>query len=97
MQHMDILALYNRRREWIVEATYSQLAIRALDWFFDQPIFKSSDFVNLAGIPRPTANRILRMVREEGMLRVLRPASGRRPAILAFPELLNIAEGKEAF
>jgi Fic family protein len=94
---LEILALYNRRKDWIAELTHSQYAVRALDWFFAQPIFKTSDFVAGSGIPKPTANRIIREVREAGLLRELRPASGRRPAILAFSELLNIAEGEDAF
>ena len=92
-----ILKLYNERHDWIVEATHSQYGVRALDWIFSRPLFRASDFVNGAEIPRPTANRILRVLRDRGLLRMLVPASGRRPAILAFVELLNIAEGREAF
>jgi hypothetical protein len=64
---------------------------------FARPIFKSSDFVATAGIPAPTAGRILRVVRDAGCLRELRPASGRRAAVLGLVELLNIVEGREAF
>lgn len=92
-----ILALYRERKDWIVGVTRSQYAVRGLDWIFARPIFKTSDFVGSADIPRPTANRILREVRNNGLLREVRPASGRRAAILAFPELLNIVEGREAF
>ena len=92
-----ILSLYRRRKDWIVDVTRSQYAVRALDWMFSRPIFKSSDFVATADIPRPTANRIVRVVREQGLLKDLRPASGRRAAVLGFVELLNIVEGREAF
>jgi DNA-binding transcriptional ArsR family regulator len=64
---------------------------------FGRPIFKASDFVEKGGIPKPTATRILRVTREQGLLREVRQSSGRRSAVLAFPELLNIAEGREAF
>src|SRR3546814_21051574 len=74
--------------------TRSQYGVRALDWMFSRPIFRTSDFVAAADIPRPTANRILRLVRDEGLLRVLHPASGRRAAVLGFSELLNIAAGR---
>jgi Fic family protein len=93
----EILALYGARKDWIAEITRSQYAVRALDWFFGHPIFKTSDFVATAAIPRPTAIRILRLMRDGGLLREIRPSSGRRPAVLAFPELLNIAEGRAAF
>lgn len=91
--------LYTQRKDWIVEATRSQYGGRAIDWFFSHPIFVSSHFISDSDIPEPTAKRILRLVRGEGegLLRDLRPASGRRPAVLAFPELLNICEGRDAF
>lgn len=92
-----ILQLHQERRDWIVEATRSQYAVRALDWIFVRPIFKTPDFVDTSGIPSATARKIIRDLRDQGMLRELTPASGRAPAILAFPELLNIAEGRDAF
>lgn len=92
-----IHALYTARKDWMVEATRSQYGVRALDWFFSRPIFVASDFVAQADIPGPTARRILQLVRDNGLLREIRPASGRRPAVLAFPELLNICEGRDAF
>lgn len=92
-----ILTLYRTQKEWITDATRSQYAVRALDWIFTTPIFRSSDFVAHAGIPAPTANRIIRVAREQGLLRDIRPASGRRAAVLAFTGLLNIAEGRAAF
>lgn len=92
-----ILDLYRVRKDWIAEVTHSQYAVRALDWMFERPIFKSSDFVESADIPRPTATRILRVVRDNGLLRELRAASGRRSAVFAFSELLNLAEGRPAF
>ena len=93
----EILKLYNDRRVWIIEATRSQYGGRALDWIFNKPIFQASDFARNVNIPMPTARRILRILRECGMLREIREASGRRAAILAFTELLNIAEGQKVF
>ena len=94
---LEILKLYQDKKDWIAEVTRSQYAVRALDWMFVRPIFKTSDFIETADIPRPTASRILRVVRDGGLLRELRPASGRRPAVLMFGDLLNIAEGRDAF
>lgn len=95
----SIHALYNSRKEWMVEITRSQYSGRALDWFFTRPIFSASDFVAHVDIPEPTAKRILREVREaeKPLLKVVRPSSGRRAAVMAFPELLNICEGRAAF
>ncbi len=94
---LSILSLYNKRKEWIADLTRSQYAVRALDWFFAKPIFKTPDFVETSGIPKATANRIVREVKEEGILVEIRSGSGRRAAVLAFRELLNIAEGQEVF
>lgn len=92
-----IMDLYRDKKEWIAELTHSHHSVKALDWFFCRPIFKTPDFVVTSGIPRPTANRIVRLAREKGLLRTLRPQMGRRPATLVFPELLNIAEGQPVF
>ena len=92
-----ILKLHARLRDWIVDTTHSQYGVRALDWMFMRPIFQPPHFIESAEIPAPTARRIVRVLREHGMLRELRGSSGRRAATLAFAELLNIAEGKDAF
>ena len=89
-----ILNLYQSKKKWIIEKTHSQYAVRALDWFFNRPIFKTSDFVASVGIRKATAERIVRVARDEGLLTQLLPGSGRRPAILAFSDLINITEGR---
>jgi len=94
---MAILALYEMKKQEVIEFTRSQYAIRALDFIFDRPVFRSSDFVKHSEIPKPTAQRITRMLVDNELLAVWREPSGRQPAILAFTELLNIAEGKAAF
>lgn len=90
-----ILALYEEMKRRVPEMTRSQYAIRALDWVFERPIFRTSDFVASAGIPAPTARRFLGVLQRGGVLRVLAAGSGRRAAVLAFPALLNIADGRE--
>ncbi len=93
----DILSLYESMKDQIVSMTRSPYAIRALDWIFERPIFKSTDFVASAGIPRATARRLLDVLRNGGILRVIVPGSGRRAAVFVYPALLNVAEGKEFF
>ena len=89
-----ILELYSSMKLGIVEMTRSQFGVHALDFIFGQPIFKTSDFVAHAGIPVPTARRLIAVLQKEEVLTVLSPGSGRRAAILAFPALLNVAEGR---
>lgn len=62
--------------------THSQYAIHALDYIFAHPIFKASDFTGSKDIPTPTAKRILTVFRDNGLLKILREASGRRAAYL---------------
>ncbi|MCB1753493.1 MAG: Fic family protein [Gammaproteobacteria bacterium] len=92
-----ILELYNRMKGEIQSLTHSQYAIFALDWIFERPIFRSSDFTASPSIPKPTATRILGVLKEAGVLKELRSGSGRRAAVLQYPELLNLAEGHDAF
>jgi len=92
-----ILKLYNEKKTEMVDLTHSQYSLPALDWIFERPIFSSSDFVENAGIPAPTARRILSVFRETGLLTILVAPSGRRAGVYAFAALLNIAEGHDAF
>lgn len=92
-----ILALYEEMKRRIPEMTRSRYAVHALDWIFERPIFRSSDFVHTANIPEPTARRFLGVLQKGGIIRPLAAGSGRRASIMAFPTLLNIAEGGKVF
>ena len=92
-----ILELYGEMRRRVAGLTRSQYAMNALDWIFSQPIFASNYFIERTGIPKPTARRFLAVLREDGVIRTLVPASGRRAPVFAFPALLNIAEGRDVF
>lgn len=90
----SILDLYEHMKQRIVEITHSQFALQAIDALFAAPVFRSSEFIRKSEIPRQTAMTILRQLREHEILVEIRKARGRRSAIHAFPELLNIAEGR---
>ncbi len=92
-----ILDLYEKMKNRVMEITRSQYAILALDWIFERPIFSASHFRDRAGIPTSSVQRILVALREGEILRVIVPASGRQASVLVFPELLNIAEGRDLF
>ena len=91
-----ILNLYETRKGWIIEKTHSQYSVPCLDYMFQKPIFRASDFGRPQKVHRATARRILGEIRNELLLE-LKPASGPRSAVLAYSELLNIVEGKEVF
>ena len=82
----------------IQEATRSQYTVHLLDAIFGKPIFKASDLVQkLAtefGIHEKTTPGLLRQLKQAGILKELQAGSGRRSAILGFPKLINLAEGR---
>lgn len=93
----SILKLYEEKKKQIITLTRSQYAIHSLDFIFERPIFKSSAFVGCGSIPKPTATRVLAVLRENGVLKTLVEGKGRRAAVYAFSELLNICEGEDKF
>ena len=94
-----IQALYEDMKVAIQAATHSQYTVNVLDAIFSKPIFRSSDLAQQLfkefGIHEKTTPGLLRQMKNAGILRELRPGSGRRSATLCFPRLINLAEGKE--
>jgi Fic family protein len=93
----SIRHLYDETTHRIAEITRSQYAIHASEFLFKNPIFKASVFYTQPSMTSASGRRMLNLLQEKGFFREIRPASGRRPAVLAYRELLNIAEGKEVF
>jgi len=89
-----IIDLNRRMQAAVAQATHSEHAHSAVEFFFATPIFSSSHFVTASRIPRPTALRFLRVLREDGILSTMFRGSGPIPAFYSFSELLDIAEGR---
>ena len=90
-----ILALYDDMKGRVQTATHSQFTPAILDALFDRLIFRSSDFTERSGVPAGTAKTSLKQLRDVGILTVLQESRGRQPAVLAFTELVNLAEGRQ--
>lgn len=90
-----IQTLYEQMKLAIHEATHSQYTVHVLDAIFDRPIFATTDFIARTQIHKPTAMGLIRQLKAGNILNELRPGSGRRAAVLCFPALLNIAEGRQ--
>ena len=90
-----IINLSEEMKAKIEEVTHSQYSIRLLDAILDKPIFQTSHIVHKTGLAKQTITPLLRQLKNAGILVTLREPSGRRPGILAFPELLNIIEGHQ--
>ena len=98
--HQIVLAindLYARQKREVVDWSHSAYAVHALDWMYGRPIFKSTDFVASAGVPEPTAKRLLKVFRENSLFSVLIEGRGRRNSVFAMKDLLNTAEGGQVF
>ncbi|MGH6932186.1 MAG: Fic family protein [Dongiaceae bacterium] len=92
-----IIDLYTRLKKQVFELTHSQYAVPILDEIFRQPLFQSTN-IKLMVARKPTRQAIanlLRIFRENGILKVARAGRGRRAQILAFAELINLCEGKK--
>ena len=90
-----ILGLYNAMKKRVSEITQSQYSPAILDAIFHRPIFQTTDFVVRTEIPKPTAATVLKKLKDAGILVTVHEASGSRPAVLAFVELVNQAEGRK--
>ena len=65
---------------------------------FEQPVFSPVQLLRRAEMPsKQMIMSLLGRLRDAGILTVTRAASGRRPQILAFAELVNLCEGHEVF
>jgi Fic family protein len=88
-----IMKLYEDMKMKIQEITHSQYSVKLLDAIFNRPIFETASLVNQSGINKKTAMSLLKTIRDHNILTLLREASGRKPAVYCFPELLKITEG----
>lgn len=93
----EIIDLYNQMKERVRLATRSQHSVQIVDALFSQPIFRATDFCDRSGIAKPTAHNLLRTLSDVDVIKVIRTSSGSRPARYAFPELINITEGRKLF
>jgi hypothetical protein len=91
-----IIDLYEKLKARVLDLTHSQFAVPILDQIFERPLFQSSD-VKFTDGRRPTKQAIgglLRILRENGILEVVRAGRGRRAQVLAFTELIRLCEAR---
>lgn len=89
----QILGLYDRLKDEVLQLTNSRFAVPMLDVLFERPILSPSAFDGRSGIPtKPAVMSFLEILKKAGILSVIIEASGRRSQVLAFDELLTICE-----
>ncbi len=85
-----ITELYDEMKEPFREMSGSKWHIAAQDCIFENPVFKNSQLIKRSGMPKHVAIRITKLLYENGLLRELIPASGRRGALYMFEPLMEI-------
>ncbi|MEO0485533.1 MAG: Fic/DOC family N-terminal domain-containing protein [Pseudomonadota bacterium] len=86
----NITELYEEMKAPFREMSGSKWHIAAQDSIFENPVFKNSQLIKRSGMPKHVAVRITRLLHEGGLLREVRPASGRRGAMYMFEPLMDI-------
>lgn len=89
----DIHSLYENTRAALLAKSGSAHADAAVRCLFYGAIFPGNVFTRMGGLTEATARRLLKLMKDEGIVMEMNPSRGSRPAILVFPELLKITEG----
>ena len=87
---IEINELYEDMKDVFRELLASRWTTVAQDYIFSQPIFRNNRFTQRSGIPKQTAAKFTKMLAEQGLLKELVPASGRRAAMYMFEPLMQI-------
>ena len=86
-----MIDLYNSLKVKIDRLTGARHTVQTLDWIFRTPIFASSHFFRTSGIPSGSGRSIVQILVREKILTEIVGATGSRPAIISFDEVLQIA------
>ncbi len=86
----SIHALYEEMKRTFSETLSSKWSVRALDYVFTNPVFRNNKFTRASGIPVATAARFTKAMLDNGIIRTLEEASGRRPALYVFEPLMDL-------
>ncbi len=86
----NIRALYEEMKQRFSDVLSSKWSVTALDFVFTNPVFRNNKFTSNSGISAATAARFTRTLLDEGIIRTVEEASGRRPALYSFEPLMNL-------
>jgi Fic family protein len=87
-----VYELYKRVTEYLANTVRSDNAVKIAPHLFSMPIFPTTIFTNYAGLTPTTAKRVINALKQEQIVIEIEPHRGSKPAVLAFPELLEIVE-----
>lgn len=88
-----ILNLYEETKSRAIRNMRSRFAVPMLDAVFEHVFLNSTQLANRPNFPsRPVVIKLLKSMADSKIIEVVVPAAGRRPMIVACPELLAICE-----
>jgi Fic family protein len=82
--------LYETMKDTFRELLASKWSVKALDFIFENPVFRNSRFTGQSGIPHAGANKFTKILLDNGLLIPVQEASGRRSALYRFEPLMEI-------
>jgi len=85
-----IKELYDSLKGPIGEILSSKYSMIALDFLFTYPVFRNNRLTSHPEIPTGTAARFAPALCEKGLLTLLEPAAGRRPALYSFEPMMKL-------
>lgn len=86
----QIRSLYDEMKRVFAEVLSSKWSIEALDFVFTFPVFTVSRFKEKSGVPAASSARFTTLLLEKDLIRKVREASGRKPAVYAFEPLMRL-------
>lgn len=86
----SIKALYESLKGPVSDLLSSKHSLAVLDFMFTNPVFRNNRLTHKSGIPAASAARFAPILCENGFLKVLEPASGRRPALYSFEPMMEL-------
>ena len=95
----QIMNLYGEMKSKVQDVTHSQYSVFLLDAIFNKPVFTTSGYADELesqhNVHSQTTLSLLRKLKKYNIIRELRSGTGRRAAVLCFPALVNLVEGRE--
>ena len=90
-----IFNLYENTLDFIMNVVRSDNAARITPHLFRMAIFPSSIFTKDAGLSEGTSRRLIKALRNDERIVEVLPHKGSKPAVFAFPALLQLVEGAD--
>lgn len=86
----QIQKLYEKTQEIFRDVLSSKDYMKAVNYVFEKPIFKSTRLAIEKELPKPTSARFIRLLQEANLISVIYPPAGRRAGMYSFDSLLNL-------